>query len=109
MLIEESVQNKVIRWARDKGIVLNYNSERLAASQRLKQFGKMREEVEELGEELESGDVDKARMELGDVLITCVIQAELLGTDITECMQMAYDKIAKRKGTTVDGVFIKEG
>lgn len=108
MLIEESVQNKVIRWANDKGIVGVYNSDNPRSIQRLKQFGKMREEVEELGEELESGDVDKARMELGDVLITCVIQAELLGTDITECLQMAYDKIAKRKGTTVDGVFIKE-
>jgi len=37
------------------------------------------------------------------------IAQDLLGLDITECLQAAYDDIKDRKGKMVDGIFIKEG
>ncbi len=37
------------------------------------------------------------------------VAQDLLGLDITECLQVAYDEIKDRKGKMVDGIFIKEG
>jgi hypothetical protein len=35
--------------------------------------------------------------------------AELLGSDLIECLQIAYDEIAKRKGQMINGIFVKAG
>ena len=35
-------------------------------------------------------------------------KAYQFGIDCVECLEMAYEKISKRKGKTIDGVFVKE-
>ena len=45
-------------------------------------------------------------MELVDVLVTSILLADLLGATVEECLRLAYEKIAKRTGKTVNGVFI---
>ena len=72
------------------------------------QMGKMIEEVMELDKEVGLNDIEGIKDELGDVLVTCIVQAECHGLDPVECLQAAYEKISKRKGETVNGVFIKE-
>jgi len=96
----ESIAEAVRGWANGKGI-----ARRESATH---QMGKMIEEVMELDKEVGLNDIEGIKDELGDVLVTCIVQAECHGLDPVECLQAAYHKINARKGKTVDGVFIKE-
>ena len=96
----ESIAEAVRGWANGKGIARRESARN--------QMGKMIEEVMELDKEVGLNDIAGIKDELGDVLVTCIVQAECHGLDPVECLQAAYDKISKRKGKTVDGVFIKE-
>src|SRR5690606_19858681 len=95
------IQNKVKKWAYDKGIVSNGNAHA--------QMQKMQEEVNELFEAVEALDPDAVLNELGDVLVTCIVQAACWELDIEHALEVAYNKISKRTGTTVNGVFVKDG
>lgn len=105
MTIRQTERN-IIAWAEGKNIIEPLVGKERTARQ-LVQMGKMIEEVQELEEAVAMGDTPASILELGDVLVCCVIQANLIGVDIQECMEQAYEKIAKRKGNTVGGVFIK--
>jgi MazG nucleotide pyrophosphohydrolase domain. len=100
----DNLELAVVEWAHDKGIFDN--------SDPIAQISKMKEEVEELDEEL-CLFIDKSLIriegELGDVLVTVIIQAHFHGLSLADCLQQAHDKISKRKGKLVDGVFVKEG
>jgi len=100
----DNLEQQVLDWAAEKGIFDN--------STPIDQMSKMKEEVEELDEEL-CLFIDKSLIrikgELGDVLVTVIIQAHFHGLSLADCLQQAHDKISKRKGKLVDGVFVKEG
>lgn len=91
----------VIGWGVEKGIFEKATPE--------SQMGKMMEEVMELDEAVRQGDKEAIRLELGDVLVTAVLQAEMQGLSLSECLEAAYKKISKRTGKMVDGVFVKDG
>ena len=91
----------------------------------LKQIGKTREEVEETQAALDEWNsylspednshlpgfpeaYNNVLMELGDVLVTCIVLANQLGSSASECLELAYEKISQRRGWTIDGVFVKE-
>ena len=112
----------VISWGRDKDLIKRENSE--------KQFMKFIEEVFEFRDELTKssymvdmkkqlrgqgfnlyidGSFTKSlKLEMGDILVTLIILSAQLDIDLTECLEMAYEKISKRKGKTIDGIFVKE-
>ena len=90
---------KVIFWALDKGI--------LNRSTALVQHGKMVEEVYELKHAITKKDKASVADELGDVLVTAIIQAQMWGLDATQCLADAVAKITKRDGQLIDGVFVK--
>tara|TARA_R110000744_G_scaffold100918_3_gene194685 strand:- start:363 stop:704 length:342 start_codon:yes stop_codon:yes gene_type:complete len=96
----EDVESLVWLWAKRKGITGKENAHT--------QMGKMLEEVMELDKEVGLNDIPAIKDELGDVLVTCIVQAACHGLDPVECLQGAYEKIRKRKGDTVNGVFIKD-
>ena len=96
----KELNEKVVMWASNKGI--------FHGSTALKQLDKLQEEVNELDEELFNENGEKAKDELGDCLVVLTVIAEFLGTTPEECLQRAYDKISKRKGKMVGGVFVKE-
>ena len=110
----ETLEKRVLVWAEDKDLIAYKNAK--------KQYGKFIEEAMELGEAMVIADYvsfglfkagavslkeKEIKMEMGDVLVTLIILAKDLGIDITECLGMAYDKISKRTGETIDGVFVK--
>jgi len=99
----DNLEQQVLDWAAEKGIFDN--------STPIAQMSKMKEEVEELDEEVLLNDKSLIRIkgELGDVLVTAIIQAHLHGLSLAACLRQAHDKITKRKGKLVDGVFVKEG
>lgn len=89
----------VIQWANEKGILLK--------GTKAGQYRKTVEEVGELGEALIENDIDKIKDAIGDIAVTIMIQAHMNGLSFQECLDSAYDVISKRKGTMVDGVFVK--
>lgn len=90
----------VIAWASQKGIFKKGTP--------VAQWEKTLEEVEELGEAIEKNDIDETIDALGDILVTIIIQAEMQGLKLTECLESAYNVISKRSGAMVNGTFVKD-
>lgn len=93
-------KQNVIDWAKERGI--------LDKSSPLKQHGKTQEEVDEIKDALLTGNREELIDGLGDTLVTLIIQAELNGLDIEDCLEHAYKIISKRTGVLIDGVFVKD-
>jgi NTP pyrophosphatase (non-canonical NTP hydrolase) len=96
----EQLKTKVEEWADDKDLI--------RFEYRVKQFEKVVEEVFELKEEMIQNNKKNTKLEFGDVIVTLIILSNQLNIDFVECLEMAYDKISKRKGKTIDGTFVKE-
>jgi NTP pyrophosphatase (non-canonical NTP hydrolase) len=121
IMMFENLQDKVLDWAEEKGIIENSNP--------LKQLEKTQEELDETKDalqkikDLEHPDLplsnlskspayDKLQDEvadgIGDMLVTIIILAELAELDAVSCLRLAYDEIKERKGEMRDGLFVKE-
>ena len=118
----EDLKELVLEWANDKDLLHEGNSD--------KQFMKFIEEVFEFKTEMDIWKLYKQfkrdenvkqdfsveeverwknmKLEMGDIFVTLIILCKQLGIDCVECLEMAYEKISKRKGITKDGIFIKE-
>jgi NTP pyrophosphatase (non-canonical NTP hydrolase) len=90
----------VIAWATQKGIFENGTYEAQAL--------KTKEEVEELVTAIKNNDREEVIDALGDILVTIIIQAEMHELKLVECLESAYNVIAKRTGKMVDGQFVKD-
>ena len=106
----KELQYYILKWAEDKDLLHRENSE--------KQFMKFIEEVFEFktemdmldncGESLMTINLEHVKDEMGDIFVTLIILCEQLGIDPMGCLELAYNKIKKRKGKTINGQFIKE-
>ena len=94
------LQALVIAWATQKGI--------LDKGTPLAQCGKTFEEVEELETAILDGDKAEIIDALGDILVTIIIQAEMQGLNLIECLESAYNVISKRTGVMKNGYFIRD-
>lgn len=80
------------------------------------QYAKINEEIGELAHELtrgRCGGEDSVPSEetidaIGDILVTVIIFADIIGVDPIGALALAYETISKRKGETKNGSFIKE-
>lgn len=50
----------------------------------------------------------EARDAIGDIIVTLVMQAQMWGLTMEECIEAAWQEIKDRKGRMVGGVFVKE-
>lgn len=111
----------VLEWADDKDLLYEENAE--------KQFMKFIEEVFEFKTEFDNwvflremcGFVTdeelmymgansiavNRKLEMGDIFVTLIILCEDLEIDPVVCLEMAYKKISKRHGRTINGTFVK--
>ena len=104
----EELKTKVEEWAEDKDLLHSENAD--------KQFMKFMEEVFEFKTEMDdnqrfapsSVDIKNMKLEMGDIFVTLIVLCKQLGIDCVECLQLAYEKISKRRGKTIDGIFVKE-
>lgn len=96
--MEDSLFTKVREWGREKNI-----------DDARSQFARMVEEVGEIATEMNRNRLDSLAMEdaLGDTLVTLIIFADIIGYNLEECLEVAYNVIKDRKGKTVNGSFIK--
>jgi NTP pyrophosphatase (non-canonical NTP hydrolase) len=92
-------------WGYDRGILRDGDA---SLESRLAQFTKTQEEVTELLVAIKNYDRAEAIDAIGDIIVTLVMQAELWGTNIEHCLDVAYEVISKRSGKMVNGVFVKE-
>lgn len=92
------LQTKIEKWAEDRGILANSK----ASIQALK----LMSEMGELADNIAKGK--DCRDDIGDCFVVLVNIAKLVGSDITECAEIAYNDIKDRKGFLNEaGTFIK--
>ena len=101
----EELQKKVIEWADDRNIFENSNA--------IKQISKTQEELDETLDalkRLEQGEESILEVAdgIGDMIVTIILLAKMVGLDSVDCLADAYDEIKDRKGKMVDGLFVKE-
>lgn len=94
------LEQLVIKWADEKGI--------FEKGTKLAQCDKTLEEVLELRYAVEFQDKAEVKDALGDILVTIIIQAEMQGLELEDCLLTAYNVISKRKGKMINGQFVKE-
>ena len=90
----------VIAWAAQKGILENGTPR----AQAMKTW----EETDELITAIENNNREEVIDALGDILVTIIIQAEMQGLKLVDCLESAYNIISQRTGKMVDGQFVKD-
>jgi NTP pyrophosphatase (non-canonical NTP hydrolase) len=73
-----------------------------------KQFEKLEEETDELLEALHYKSKEDILSEAGDCYICLLNVLHCCGLTMEDAVDAAADKVTKRKGQVVDGVFVKE-
>lgn len=96
-------EQDIIRW----GIARNLIGPTGEAT-RVGQQAKTEEEVRELADAIAADDLEAARDAIGDVYVTLVMQAQMWGLSMTECIEAAWNEIKDRKGRMINGIFVKE-
>lgn len=99
----EEIEKKVIDWAEERGIYDIDNGSSPHA-----QLKKLTEELTELYEGIYECDNFKAKDSIGDMMVVLTHIAKFIGSDMTECYDLAYDQIKDRRGKMVNGIFVKE-
>jgi hypothetical protein len=90
----------VLNWAQARGLLDNGD----AKTQTLKTMS----EVGELADNIAKGNLEGAKDDIGDILVTLVILCHLTDLDILDCAQHAWEEIKDRKGAMVNGTFVKD-
>ena len=101
----EELQKKVIEWAKDRNILEN--------STAIKQIHKTKEELYKTLSALQDLENGKESIldvadGIGDMLVTIILLANIVGLDSVDCLKDAYEEIKNRKGKMIDGFFVKE-
>lgn len=92
--------NSIRNWANERGIY--------ASGDPKTQYIKLQEEAGELAKAILKNDDDEFIDAIGDCVVVLTNLAALKGYKIEDCINSAYDVIAKRKGKMENGTFVKE-
>lgn len=95
----DQLKDEVIDWAIERD---------LDVADPHKKMLKVTEEAGEVAGALAKNNRTEFEKEIGDVLVTLIILTKQLDMDINSCLEAAYNKISKRKGETINGIYIKE-
>jgi NTP pyrophosphatase (non-canonical NTP hydrolase) len=88
------------KWADERGI---YDKGDLNT-----QYVKLQEEAGELAKALLNKDHPEIVDAIGDIVVVLTNLAHLAGHKIEDCIDTAYDVIAKRQGKMINGTFVKD-
>ena len=91
---------KIREWADAKGIYESGDSKT--------QYVKLMEEAGELAQAILENDEPEVIDAIGDMVVVLTNLAKLRGHNIEDCIDSAYDVIAKRTGKMVGGTFVKD-
>lgn len=96
----EGIYSKIRLWATERGIYDKGDSKT--------QYIKLMEEAGELAKALLNSDEPEIKDAIGDMVVVLTNLAHLSGMTIEDCVESAYQVIAKRKGKMINGTFVKE-
>jgi len=88
------------KWANDRNLIKGATPQA--------QMLKLTEEVGELAGGIAKNKPDVIKDSIGDCVVVLTILAAQHGLAIEDCIAAAYDEIKDRKGSMVNGVFVKE-
>ena len=88
----------VEEWSKNKG---------LDKAEPTKQFLKVAEEFGEIAAAMARNDMYELQDAIGDTIVTLIILAQQHELEVAECLEAAYNVIAKRTGKMINGVFVK--
>lgn len=91
---------RVTQWAIDRNIIGGTTTK--------DQFGKLVEEVKELRDAIEDGDLPGIIDGIGDASVVLTIIAAQCGLSREQCEEAAWGEIKDRKGRIIKGTFVKE-
>ena len=91
---------KIREWADAKGIYESGDSKT--------QYVKLMEEAGELAQAILKEDEPEVIDAIGDMVVVLTNLAKLRGHNIEDCIDSAYNVIAKRTGKMVSGTFVKD-
>jgi len=94
----QDLMRLVVQWHYDRNLI--------EGSSDKDQVLKLLEEMAELSDSVcNNRDI---RDDIGDMLVVMLNICERNGLSILDCLKVAYDDIKDRKGTMIDGIFVKE-
>ena len=88
------------KWATERGIYTEGNSHT--------QYVKLMEEAGELAQALLKKDAYEVKDAIGDMVVVLTNLAALEGYNIEDCIDTAYNVIARRTGKMINGTFVKD-
>lgn len=94
----ETLENKVLEWAEERGLFTNPNP----SKQALKTVSEVGEMADNISKDWDCKD------DIGDILVTLIIQCHIQGYNMRDALSCAYDEIKDRTGRTENGIFIKD-
>jgi len=97
---EDNRFQKIRDWAGERGLYTKGDTKT--------QFAKLVEETGELAQAILKKDDAEFADAIGDIVVVLTNMAHLGGTTIEECIDSAYEVIAKRTGKMVNGTFVKD-
>ncbi len=95
----EDLEFEILNWAFERRIFSDSDPKSLAL--------KTVAEVGEYADNILKGR--DCRDDIGDIVVTLILQCNMQDTNLLECLQIAFDEIKDRKGRMVDGTFVKAG
>lgn len=99
----QTLFERVREWGEAKGITGDHGRGTVMG-----QLGKVNEEIQELNDAIHDVDDDEIVDAIGDSIVTLIILADMLGYRSEDCLQSAYEVIAKRTGRMLNGTFVKD-
>ena len=96
----EEIFDCIRSWAKERGLYDKGDPKT--------QYIKLMEETGEIGRAILKDDTEEIIDGIGDAVVVLTNLAELIGVPIEECIQQAYNVIAKRKGKMINGTFVKD-
>lgn len=91
--------NDIREWAHNRGIFLKGSTE--------VQFAKLIEEVGELAQAILKDDHVAKKDAVGDIVVVLTNLSHMMGYNIEDCIDFAYDQIKNRQGSMINGTFVK--
>ena len=92
--------DRVTQWAIDRNII--------GGTTPKDQLGKLVEEVKELRDAIEDGDLPEIVDAIGDCSVVLAIIAAQYGLAFEQCQEAAWNEIKDRKGRIINGTFHKD-
>ena len=86
-------------WAQERGLY--------AKGDVKTQYVKLQEEAGEVARAIIKNDIAELKDGIGDMVVVLTNLAHLADLKIEDCIQAAYDVISKRKGSMINGSFVK--